>query len=60
MVSLCGCHSCPQESLNKEEGVDGRHCPALLAMLAEEMGVEPGQVRRPPCHLATMYLTPCP
>jgi len=34
-----------QESLNKEEGLDGRHCPALLALLAEELGVEPAQIK---------------
>ena len=35
-----------QESLNKaEEGVDSRHCPALLSLLAAELGVEATQIR---------------
>ena len=35
-----------QESLNKaEEGVDSRHCPALLSLLAAELGVEAAQIR---------------
>jgi len=35
-----------QESLNKsEEGVDSRHCPALLSLLAGELGVEAAQIR---------------
>ena len=34
------------ESLNKaEEGVDSRHCPALLSLLAVELGVEAAQIR---------------
>jgi len=34
-----------QESLNKEEVGDPRHCPALLLLLAQELGVEPGDIR---------------
>lgn len=35
-----------QETLNKEEAVgDSRHCPALVSLLAKELGVEPGQIQ---------------
>jgi len=35
-----------QESLNKsEEGVDSRHCPALLSLLAAELEVDAAQIR---------------
>lgn len=35
-----------QETLNKEETVgDSRHCPALVSLLAKELGVEPGQIQ---------------
>jgi len=34
-----------QDNLNKEEGGDTRHAPALIALLAKELEVEPGDIK---------------